>query len=36
MSTWGLATTAPLADFPEDPEDLSLRYSGRELDNYNS
>ena len=28
MSTWGLATTAPLSDFPEDPEDLVYRYLG--------
>ena len=28
MSTWGLASTAPLVDFAEDPEDLGLQISG--------
>ena len=28
MSTWGLASTAPLVDFAEDPEDLVYKYLG--------
>lgn len=28
MSTWGLASTTPLADFAEDPEDLIYKYLG--------
>ena len=28
MSTWGLASTTPLVDFAEDPEDLVYKYLG--------